>query len=54
MSHTGEPMQLGSSGALVRTGDAEVTDRQVYRIAAGTTLILLNGEPLINFVLTTV
>ena len=47
-------MQLGLSDALVGTGDAEVTDRQVYRIATGTTLILLNGEPLISFVLTTV
>ena len=28
--------------------------RLIYRIPAGTTLMLLNGEPLISFVLTTV
>ena len=28
--------------------------KHIYRIPAGTTLMLLNGEPLINFVLTTV
>jgi hypothetical protein len=30
------------------------SSQHVYRIPAGTTLMLLNGEPLISFVLTTV